>query len=74
MDFADFIQLLKEDFCFDTEDLTPETPFSQMDVDELDMIDIAMAVEDKYKIKIAEDALSEITYISDFIRFVNLRI
>ncbi len=74
MNFEDFIQLLDEEFCFDTEGLTPETSFAQMNFDELDMIDLAMAAEDKYKIEIAEEALSGITYISDFISLINSRI
>jgi acyl carrier protein len=53
------------------EDVTPEKSFvDDLDVDSLSMVEVAMAVEEKFNAKIPDDKLSELKTVGDAIAYI----
>lgn len=51
----------------DPDEIDPDTEFvDDLDADSLDMIEIAMAVEDEYGIEIPDERLEDVEDLSDF--------
>jgi acyl carrier protein len=53
------------------EDVTPEKSFvDDLDVDSLSMVEVAMAVEEKFNAKIPDDKLAELKTVGDAIAYI----
>jgi acyl carrier protein len=52
------VKILTDNFDLDQE-VTPSTPFSEIELDSLIMLELSVIIERKYGIKIAEDELVE---------------
>jgi acyl carrier protein len=53
------------------EDVTPDKSFvDDLDVDSLSMVEVAMAVEEKFNAKIPDDKLSELKTVGDAISYI----
>lgn len=53
------------------EDVTPEKSFvDDLDVDSLSMVEVAMAVEEKFGANIPDDKLSELKTVGDAIDYI----
>jgi acyl carrier protein len=53
------------------EDVTPEKSFvDDLDVDSLSMVEVAMAVEEKFNAKIPDDQLSELKTVGDAVNYI----
>jgi acyl carrier protein len=53
------------------EDVTPEKSFvDDLDVDSLSMVEVAMAVEEKFGAKIPDDKLSELKTVGDAVDYI----
>lgn len=74
MELQDFLELLKNEFDFNTDGIDMNTTFEEINFDELDMIDLVMAVEDLYSIEVTDDILKSIVTIGDFVNFIDSNI
>ena len=71
MNYSDFIDFIGKDFKFDTIGITEKTTFSEINFDELDMIDLVMSVEDNFRVEVPDEALKNIKTIGDFCDYIN---
>jgi acyl carrier protein len=63
--------ILQEVADVNPEDVTPEKSFvDDLDVDSLSMVEVAMAVEEKFNAKIPDDKLSELKTVGDAISYI----
>ncbi len=55
----------------DPKDVTPEKSFvDDLDVDSLSMVEVAMAVEEKFGASIPDDKLSELKTVGDAVSYI----
>lgn len=71
MDLERFLKILQTEFEFDTEGIDEDTTFDDINFDELDMIDLVMAVEDELGTEVSDEALEKIKTVGDFIAYLN---
>ena len=63
--------ILQEVADVNPEDVTPEKSFvDDLDVDSLSMVEVAMAVEEKFNAKIPDEKLSELKTVGDAISYI----
>jgi acyl carrier protein len=68
---AELADILHEVADVNPEDVTPEKSFvDDLDVDSLSMVEVAMAVEEKFNAKIPDDQLSELKTVGDAITYI----
>ena len=68
---AELAAILNEVADVNPDDVTPEKSFvDDLDVDSLSMVEVAMAVEEKFNAKIPDDKLSELKTVGDAIDYI----
>ncbi len=68
---ADLAEILHEVADVAPEDVTPEKSFvDDLDVDSLSMVEVAMAVEEKFGATIPDEQLSELKTVGDAIAYI----
>lgn len=68
---AELAAILHEVADVNPDDVTPEKSFvDDLDVDSLSMVEVAMAVEEKFDAKIPDDKLSELKTVGDAIDYI----
>jgi acyl carrier protein len=68
---AELADILHEVAGVDAEDVTPEKSFvDDLDVDSLSMVEVAMAVEEKFGAKIPDEQLSELKTVGDAVSYI----
>jgi acyl carrier protein len=68
---ASLAEILEEVAGVKPEDVSPEKSFvDDLDVDSLSMVEVAMAVEEKFDAKIPDDELSNLKTVGDAIRYI----
>jgi acyl carrier protein len=69
---AALAEILEEVAGVKPEDVTPEKSFvDDLDVDSLSMVEVAMAVEEKFNAKIPDEELSKLKTVGDAVDFIN---
>ena len=64
-------QILEEVADVKPEDVTPDKSFvDDLDVDSLSMVEVAMAVEEKFNAKIPDEELSELKTVGDAVTYI----
>jgi acyl carrier protein len=64
-------EILEEVAGVSPEDVTPEKSFvDDLDVDSLSMVEVAMAVEEKFGAKIPDDELANLKTVGDAISYI----
>jgi acyl carrier protein len=64
-------EILQEVADVDPADVTPEKSFvDDLDVDSLSMVEVAMAVEEKFNAKIPDEQLSELKTVGDAVKYI----
>ena len=64
-------EILQEVADVKPEDVTPEKSFvDDLDVDSLSMVEVAMAVEEKFGAKIPDEQLSELKTVGDAVSYI----
>jgi acyl carrier protein len=67
----DLAEILNEVADVKPEDVTPEKSFvDDLDVDSLSMVEVAMAVEEKFNAKIPDDELANLKTVGDAINYI----
>ena len=54
----------------DEDEVSPETSFEDLGADEIDMVDIAMSIEDDFRVEITEETLETFVTVGDAVRFL----
>lgn len=54
----------------DEDEVSPETSFEDLGADEIDMVDIAMSIEDDFRVEITEETLESFVTVGDAVRFL----
>jgi acyl carrier protein len=63
-------QKISETLGVDASTLTPETTFSQIGADSLDMVEFSMDLEDMFKITLAQEDIAAIKNIGQAVEFI----
>jgi acyl carrier protein len=68
---AALADILEEVAGVSPEDVTPEKSFvDDLDVDSLSMVEVAMAVEEKFNAKIPDEQLAELKTVGDAVNYI----
>ena len=62
------------EFGEERENLTPTARFEDLDVDSLDLVELAQIVEDEYGVEIADSDLDKIETVSDVVDLINSKL
>ena len=68
---AALAEILEEIAGVNPDDVTPDKSFvDDLDVDSLAMVEVAMAVEEKFNAKIPDEKLSELKTVGDAVNYI----
>jgi len=59
------------EFGEERENLTPQARFEDLEVDSLDLVELAQIVEDEYGVEIADSDLDKIQTVGDVVALIN---
>jgi acyl carrier protein len=62
------------EFGEERENLSPQARFEDLDVDSLDLVELAQIVEDEYGVEIADSDLDKIETVSDVVELINAKL
>lgn len=57
-------------FELDEDEVTPETTFSEIGADSLDMVDLAMSLEDDFNVEVTDETLETFVSVADVVKFL----
>ena len=57
-------------FELDEDEVNPETTFAEIGADSLDMVDLALDIEDVFNVEVTEEALEKFVSVDDVIKFL----
>lgn len=70
--FEKLREILCEQFGVDEEYITEDTEFeTDLDADSIDMIDLAMSIEDEFQIEVPDEELEKFKTVSDVLEFID---
>jgi acyl carrier protein len=58
------------EFGEEPENVTPESRFEDLDIDSLDLVELAQVIEDEYKIEVTDADMDRIATVQDVVDFV----
>ena len=61
------------EFGEERENLSPQARFADLDVDSLDLVELAQIVEDEYGIEVADSDLDKIETVDDVVELISAR-
>jgi acyl carrier protein len=61
------------EFGEEPENVKPDSRFEDLDIDSLDLVELAQVIEDEYKIEISDAEMEKITTVQDVVDFVTQR-
>ena len=61
------------EFGEERENLSPQARFADLDVDSLDLVELAQIIEDEYGIEVADSDLDRIETVDDVVELVSAR-
>jgi acyl carrier protein len=61
------------EFGEEPENVKPDSRFEDLDIDSLDLVELAQVIEDEYKIEITDAEMEKITTVQDVVDFVTQR-
>ena len=62
-----------EEFGAEPDQIGPDAEFESMDVDSLDLVELAQVIEDEYKIEVTDADMDKIATVQDVVDFVAAR-
>ena len=63
-----------EEFGAEPDQINPDAEFESMDVDSLDLVELAQIVEDEYGIEVQDSDLDKVETIGDVVELVSQRL
>lgn len=73
MEFEKIRAMICEQYEIDEDEVTPETILEDLNFDSLDMIEIAMDIEDEFNVEVPDEALEKFITIGDIVEFLENR-
>ncbi|MBO5934545.1 MAG: acyl carrier protein [Clostridia bacterium] len=73
MEFEKIRAMICEQYEIDKDEVTPETVLEDLNFDSLDMIEIAMDIEDEFNVEVPDEALEKFITIGDIVEFLENR-
>ncbi len=70
MIFEKIAALLSEQLGVDAESITMDTSLEELGADSLDVVDLVSTMEDEFDVQLADEDLSNMTTVGDFVRFL----
>ncbi len=67
-------EIIAEQLDVDTDEITAESTFEEMDADSLDLVELVMAFEEEFNIEITDDEIEKIKSVGDVVKFVTSRL
>jgi acyl carrier protein len=61
------------EFGEEQENVKPESRFEDLDIDSLDLVELAQVIEDEYEIEVTDAEMEKITTVQDVVDFVTAR-
>ena len=61
------------EFGEEPENVKPDSRFEDLDIDSLDLVELAQVIEDEYSIEISDAEMEKITTVQDVVDFVSAR-
>lgn len=52
------------------DEVTPGTTFADIGADSLDMVDLAMSIEDDFRVEVTDEALEKFTSVEDVVNYI----
>lgn len=62
--------IICEFFDLDEDEVTPATSFIGINADSLDMVEIAMSIEDDFSVEVTEEALAKFVTVEDAVNYI----
>ncbi len=57
-------------FELDEDEVTPATTFADIGADSLDMVDLAMSLEDDFSVEVTDETLEKFVTVEDVVNFI----
>lgn len=73
MEFEKIRAMICEQYEIDEDEVTPETVLEDLNFDSLDMIEIAMDIEDEFNVEVPDEVLEKFVTIGDIVEFLENR-
>ena len=73
MEFEKIRAMICEEYEIDEDEVTPETNLEDLNFDSLDMIEIAMDIEDEFNVEVPDEVLEKFVTIGDIVEFLENR-
>ena len=73
MEFEKIRAMICEQYEIDEDEVTPETALEDLNFDSLDMIEIAMDIEDEFNVEVPDEVLEKFVTIGDIVEFLENR-
>ncbi len=58
-------------FELDKDSITPETTLDELDADSLDIVDLAMSLEDEFDMEFPEEVVEDFSCVGDIVRYID---
>ncbi|NLZ38131.1 MAG: acyl carrier protein [Firmicutes bacterium] len=72
--FDEVISLISDQLTVDEDELTMETSFEDLNADSLDIVELVMALEEKFNLEISDDELESIKTVGDVVRYIEAHV
>lgn len=66
--------IIAEQFDVDEESLAAETTFEELGADSLDIVELAMGIEEEFDLEIPEEKIDNIVTIEDLVRYIEKKL
>lgn len=73
MEFEKIRAIICEQYGIDEEEIALDTHLEDLNFDSLDMIEIAMDIEDEFRVEVPDEALEKFVTIGDIVEFLEKR-
>jgi acyl carrier protein len=61
------------EFGEEPENVKPDSRFEELDIDSLDLVELAQVIEDEYEIEVSDAEMEKIETVQDVVEFVTAR-
>jgi acyl carrier protein len=65
------VDILARDYCVAREQIRPEATLETLGLDSLSVLELMFKIEDRYKVKITDDAPTDLLTVSDVVRYID---
>ncbi|NLZ94079.1 MAG: acyl carrier protein [Firmicutes bacterium] len=66
--------LISDQLSVDEDEITMETSFEDLNADSLDIVELVMAIEEKFNLEISDDEVENIKTVGDVVRYIEAHV